>query len=330
MIFAPTKEEAVSRIFGIARPGDMVVTLGAGDIYKVGEELSATMEPQGIRGRIVTNAPMKRYTSMRVGGPAPYLFYPEDAAGVAEAVGWLAKRKLPFRFLGKGTNVIVADRGLDVGVIRTTAYEAPPLHGRPRAAPCARRAAGLPLKGLIQGLRSQGPFGSGKALRHTGDRRRGDQDERGELRRSRLRLPGLLVCVDEKGKTRTVQAGEMTFGYRSSSIRDAECIVEATFRLASGDRAAIEAEMDDLWRQRLEKHPMDLPSAGSVFKNKGGAPAWTYIDRAGLRGFTLGRACVSAKHPNFIVNMGGASASDVLRLIETVKKGVREATGIEP
>ena len=89
VIFAPTKEEVVGRVAGIAASGDMVVTLGAGDIYKVGEELSSTMEPQGITGRVLRNVSMKRYTSMRVGGTAPYLFYPEDESDLAAAVAWL-------------------------------------------------------------------------------------------------------------------------------------------------------------------------------------------------------------------------------------------------
>ena len=72
---------------------------------------------------------------------------------------------------------------------------------------------------------------------------------------------------------------------------------------------------------------MERPSAGSIFKNENGSPCWRHIDRAGLRGLKLGAACVSEKHPNFIVNMGGATASDVVRLIETVKRRVAEATG---
>jgi len=286
------------------------------------------MEPRGIRGRVVTGAPMKRYTSMRVGGPAPYLFYPEDAAGVAEAIGWLARKKLPFRFLGKGTNVIVADRGIDMGIIRTTGMGHLRFRTTVGGALCDA-GAGLPLKRLIAAAAARGLSGLEKLYGIPGTVGGAIKMNAGSFGAAVSDCLVSVVCVDEKGKVRTMQAGEITFGYRRSSIRETECIVGATFRLASGDRAAIEAEMDDLWRQRLEKHPMDLPSAGSVFKNKSGAPAWTYIDRAGLRGFTAGRACVSAKHPNFIVNLGGATASDVLRLIETVKKGVRETTGIE-
>ncbi len=285
------------------------------------------MEPRGIRGRVVTNAPMKRYTSMKVGGPAPYLFYPEDARGVAEAIGWLSKQKLPFRFLGNGTNVIVADRGVDMGVIRTTRMQALRFRTTGDGAFCDA-GGGAPLKKLIAACAARGLSGLEKLYGIPGTVGGAIRMNAGSFGAAVSDCLAYAVCVDEKGRSRTVKAGEMGFGYRRSAIGDTECIVEATFRLAPRDRAGIEADMDYVWRQRLEKHPMDLPSAGSVFKNGSGGPAWTYIDRAGLRGFAAGGACVSAKHPNFIVNTGGASASDVLSVIETVKKRVAEATGV--
>ena len=137
-----------------------------------------------------------------------------------------------------------------------------------------------------------------------------------------------LRCMDEGGAVQKRRKDEMRFGYRSSSILDRHCVIEATFGLTHAEPSRIQAEMDSVWRERLRKHPMERPSAGSVFKNGNNGPCWSYIDRAGLRGFTQGGACVSDKHPNFIVNMGGATASDVLRLIETMKTRVAEATGV--
>ena len=134
--------------------------------------------------------------------------------------------------------------------------------------------------------------------------------------------------MDETGEVLTRPRHKMEFGYRTSSFGDRECILKATFELKQADPGQIKAEMERVWRERLEKHPMELASAGSVFKNRNGDPCWKYIDRAGLRGFRIGNASISEKHPNFIVNRGGASASDVERLIETVKRRVREATGM--
>lgn len=285
------------------------------------------MEPQGVRGRMVRNAPMKRYTSMRVGGTAPYIFYPEDAKGVAEAIGWLEGKGFPFRFLGNGTNVIVADRGLKAGVIRTTGMRHLRFQARQDGA-LVKAGAGLPLKGLIRACASRGLSGLEKLFGIPGTVGGAIKMNAGSFGAAVSDCLTSIICVDEKGACRNMDAREMAFGYRSSSIARGECIIEATFALKHTEPMGIQEEMDHVWRQRLEKHPMDKPSAGSIFKNGGDGPAWKHIDRAGLRGLTIGKACVSGKHSNFIVNMGGATASDVLRLIETVKKGVRDATGV--
>ena len=122
----------------------------------------------------------------------------------------------------------------------------------------------------------------------------------------------------------------MEFGYRTPLSAPASACSSAFFEMTDADPVRVRADMEHVWQERLEKHPMDVPSAGSVFKNKNGGPAWKYIDQAGLRGFKVGGACVSEKHPNFIVNMGNATASDVKELIDAVKQGVRKATGVSP
>ena len=86
--------------------------------------------------------------------------------------------------------------------------------------------------------------------------------------------------------------------------------------------------MDYVWNERWKRHPMEFPSSGSIFKNISGNPAWKYIDKAGFRGLRMGNACISEKHPNFIVNLGNATAADVVSLIRKVKKEVYEQTGI--
>jgi len=285
------------------------------------------VEPQGVGGRLVRNAPMKRYTSMKVGGPVPYLFYPEDAAAVAGAIGWLTGRNLPFRFLGKGTNVIVSDQGSPIGVIRTTGLKRLRFKKTEKGA-SVEAGAGLPLMGLIKACAARGLSGLERLYGIPGTVGGAIKMNAGSFGVAVSDCLASVVCLDERGAARNMRSREMTFGYRSSSVRDRECIVEATFELTRGDRSQIEEEMEYVWRRRLEKHPMGMPSAGSVFKNGNDGPAWRHIDRAGLRGFSIGKACISEKHPNFIVNMGGASASEVKRVIDTVKTRVRETTGV--
>ena len=284
------------------------------------------MAPQGITGRVLTNVSMKRYTSMRVGGPVPYLFYPEDEADLRAAIVWLASRRLPFRFLGNGTNVIVADRGFPAGLIRVSRMRR--LRFTPtRTGSLVEAGAGLSLKSLIQACAARGLAGLERLFCIPGTVGGALKMNAGSFGAA---VSDCLIgfrSMDETGAAAKRRKDEVRFGYRSSSISDRECVIEAAFGLETGDPVRIKADMDYVRRERLKKHPMEMPSAGSIFKNKNGSPCWSHIDRAGLRGLKLGAACVSEKHPNFIVNMGGASASDVKRLIETVKKRVAEATG---
>ena len=285
------------------------------------------MEPQGITGRVLRNVSMKRYTPMKVGGTVPYLFYPEDEAGLRAAIAWLAEAGLPFRFLGNGTNVIVADRGFAAGLIRVSRMR----HLRfsmTETGALVTAGAGLPLKSVIRSCAARGLTGLEKLFGIPGSVGGALKMNAGSFGAAISDCLISLRYMDERGEVQKRRKDEMRFGYRSSPIRDRHCVIEATFELTHAEPSRIQADMDYVWHERLRKHPMERPSAGSVFKNGNGGPCWSYIDRAGLRGATVGAACVSDKHPNFIVNMGGASAADVKRLIETVKKRVAEATGV--
>ncbi len=285
------------------------------------------MEPQGIRGRVLTNVPMKRYTSMKVGGAVPYLFYPEDEADLGAAIAWLTGMRLPFRLLGNGTNVIVADRGFAAGLIRMSRMRRLRIETTETGA-LVTAAAGLPLKSLIRSCAARGLTGQELLFGIPGTVGGALKMNAGSFGAAISDCLVSLRYMDEKGEARKLMKDELGFAYRSSTISDRQCVIEAAFELKQGDRGRIRADMDYVWQERLRKHPMERPSAGSVFKNGGGGPCWSYIDRAGLRGACVGAACVSDKHPNFIVNMGGATGADVVRLIETVKKRVHDATGV--
>jgi len=285
------------------------------------------MGPQGIRGRVMRDVPMKRYTSMRVGGQASYLFYPEDEADLSRVVHWLRERHLPFRFLGNGTNVIVADRGLAMAVIRITRMGTLRAR-RTRTGALVEAGGGVALKTVIRQCAARGFSGLERLFGIPGTVGGALKMNAGSFGVSISDCLVSAKVMDEAGEVLTRQRHEMGFGYRTSSFGDRECILKATFELKRGDPGRINAEMDRVWRERLEKHPMEMASAGSVFKNRNGDPCWKHIDHAGLRGFRIGNAWISEKHPNFIVNRGGASASDVERLIKTVKRRVREATGV--
>jgi UDP-N-acetylmuramate dehydrogenase len=285
------------------------------------------MEPRVIRGQVVKGVSMKRYTSMKVGGPVPYLFYPEDEEDVTTAMRWLRDRDIPFRFLGNGTNVVVADQGMSIGVIRITRIRHLRFTEKTGGA-FVEAAAGLPLKTVIRECCDRGLSGLEKLYGIPGTVGGAIKMNAGSFAASVSDCLAAVRLADRNGTVHTLEKKEMEFGYRSSFVGAGQCILSATFEMKSADRSRIKADMDYVWRERLEKHPMDMPSAGSVFKNRNGNSTWKYIDQAGLRGREIGGARISEKHPNFIVNTGRATASDVKELIDMVKKGVREATGV--
>ncbi len=270
---------------------------------------------------------MKRYTSMRVGGTVPYLFYPADEEDLSNIVHWCRRTRLPYRFLGNGTNLIIADRGLKAGVIRMTRMRH--LHFRTTDdGAIAHAAGGLSLKTLIARCAGRGLAGLQKLLGIPGTVGGAIKMNAGSFG---VAVSDCLISVrvmDGDGSIRSIDTKRLDFGYRRSPFTNDECVVEASFRLKADSPERIRSDMDYVWGQRCGKHPMDFPSAGSIFKNKDGVPCWKRIDEAGLRGSIVGGACVSGKHANFIVNTGGATADDVKRLIDSVKKGVKAATGV--
>ncbi len=270
---------------------------------------------------------MKRYTSMRVGGAVPYLFYPVDERDLSNIVHWCGRKRLPYRFLGNGTNLIIADRGVKAGVIRMTRMRH--LHFRTTDdGAIARAAGGLPLKTLIARCAGRGLAGLQKLFGIPGTVGGAVKMNAGSFG---VAVSDCLLSVrvmDGNGSIRSIDRKRLDFGYRTSPFKNDDCVVEASFRLKADSPERIKSDMDDVWGQRCEKHPMDFPSAGSIFRNKNGVPCWKRIDEAGLRGLAIGGACVSKKHANFIINTGGASADDVRRLIDRVKKDVKAATGV--
>ncbi len=285
------------------------------------------MEPRIIKGQVVTNVSMKRYTSMKVGGLVPYLFYPEDEEDVTTAMKWLRDRDNSFRFLGNGTNVVVADQGMPIGVIRVTRIRHLRITEGGGGA-LVETSAGLSLATLIRECCERGLSGLEKLYGIPGTVGGAIKMNAGSFAASVSDCLKAVRLVNRNGIIYDIEKKEMEFGYRSSFVGTGQCVLAATFEMTNADPARIKADMDHVWQERLEKHPMDVPSAGSVFRNRNGSSTWKYIDQAGLRGLRVGGACVSEKHPNFIVNTGNATASDVKELIDAVKKGVREATGI--
>lgn len=285
------------------------------------------MEWTGVRGQVLGNVSMKRYTSMRVGGRARYLIYPEDQSDLSQAIRVAKEHGMVYRFLGNGTNIIVSDQGFDGAVIRTRKM-AKVRYERDSEGTRVRVGGGASLKGLIRECAAKSLSGLEKLFGIPGTVGGAIKMNAGSFGSAISDHLIEIAYIDGDGVSWTVGRKDLRLGYRASGLGVSDCVTSATFLLKNRDLQAIKADMDFVWGERLGKHPMEWPSAGSVFKNRNGHPSWKAIDTAGLRGFRIGDACISSKHPNFIVNMGHASALDVRNLIEKAKKEVYEKTGM--
>jgi UDP-N-acetylmuramate dehydrogenase len=285
------------------------------------------MEWKEIRGQVLNYVPMKRYTSMKVGGPAKYMVYPVDYADLSNVIGVAEKKGVGRRFLGNGTNIIVSDTGLDDLIIRMTRVRQ--MHFKKTAqGAIVDVAGGASLAHFIRESVERGLSGLEKLYGIPGTVAGAIKMNAGSFG---VQISNHLCAVTYMDRFSRIEKREKEacgFGYRISGFTSSESILSGLFELRDGDKEYLTKEMEYVWTKRWEKHPMELPSAGSVFKNKSGNPAWKYIDTAGLRGFRVGDACVSEKHPNFIVNLGNATAADIVYLIRKVKKEVYEQTGV--
>lgn len=284
------------------------------------EILLKSLQPE----QLLTGEPMSRHTTFRVGGPADYLMLPRDAEEVR--LGMEAARSVgaPCWIVGNGSNLIVRDgglRGLTI-LLGEAMGQMEGTGGRLVSGPgallsqLANEALRRGLTGLEFASGIPGSVGGGVAM-NAGAYGGQISDV----------LVGEWVLVKDQLVHWTGE--EMQLSYRSTrALREGAVVVKAEFQLQAGDPEAIEARMRELNRRRREKQPLHLPSAGSVFKRPEGHFAGGLIEQTGLKGLTVGGAQVSELHAGFIVNAGGATARDILELVDQVKRRVLERTGV--
>lgn len=280
-------------------------------------------------GTIREMAPLAGFTTFRIGGPASLLAMPEgedDLSLLLQAVG---EAGLPLLVLGRGSNVLVSDRGFG-GVVAVLGKGLQRITRKGKDEVYVE--SGCDLNTLINwaielglgGLESlYGIPGSvGGAVRMNAGAGGSSMGE-AVTRVAIMRLVGGEVELKE------LKQGELGFSYRHSGIGEGEVVLGAALRLHAADAAALRSRRGEVMAWRRENQPLRQPSAGSVFRNPPGATAGELIDGCGLKGARIGGAMVSEKHANFIVNTGGASADDVYRLITRIKKEVMRREGVQ-
>ena len=270
--------------------------------------------------------PMSRHTTFRIGGPARLMALPRDRKEAAAAVRAAAELGIRPFFLGNGSNLLVADRGYEGFIVKLTGLDQTRVvNRRLRAesgislARLAMAAWGCGLTGLEFAHGIPGTLGGGVAM------------NAGAYGGEMSQVLTAVTFLDEAGQVITLPAQECALTYRHSLFTDhpERLILEAEFELAQGVPTLIKIRMDELAQKRRAKQPLDLPSAGSTFKRPEGHFAAALIEQCGLKGLSVGGAQVSEKHAGFVVNRGGATAEDVLRLMEQVRERVLRDTGVE-
>lgn len=277
------------------------------------------------RFEVLQNADMRQYTTLKLGGTADWLAFPRSAAEIAELFAEAGAAGLPVTVIGHGSNVLVLDGGIRGLVIRIDKN----MKNIRREGNRLTAAAGAML-GAVAGFAAENgltglEFASGIPGTVGGAVTMNAGAYGGEMKDVVVRVDGILP----DGTEMSLSGEEMQFGYRRSAVKDLNLIVtEVTMELAEGDPAEIRAKMSELNRQRAEKQPLDVPSAGSTFKRPEGFYAAALIDQCGLKGYSVGGAQVSMKHAGFLVNSGDSSR-DYLELVRTVQRIVRERAGVE-
>ncbi len=277
--------------------------------------------------KIVCNELMSRHTSFRVGGPAKRMAFPTSGEQVVLLMDYARECGARPLVIGNGTNLLAPDEGLNRLVIDTSAglnrlelEEADVLTAEAGVslARLADFACKQGLKGLEFAHGIPGTVGGAVCMNA------GAYD--GEMKQV---IESVTVLFPEEG-VKTLSCGEMDFGYRHSLLSDRSnaVVLQASFRLASGDREAIHAKMQELMARRKASQPLEYPSAGSTFKRPTGYFAGTLIDQCGLKGLTVGGAQVSEKHAGFVINTGTATAADVLEVIRQVQERVLAEKGV--
>ena len=269
--------------------------------------------------------PLQRHTSFRIGGPARRMAFPDSREQLVILLGLAQECGVKPFILGKGTNLLVADEGLDTLVIKTeqmsairqlddVTLEADAGVSLNRLAVFAQQ---LGLAGLEFAHGIPGSLG-GAVCMNAGA-------YGGEMKHVVVEVAALF----DDG-VRYLTGEEAQFAYRHSLFSDVDAVVlGAKMRLVKDDSAQIRQRMDDLITRRKQTQPLEYPSAGSTFKRPVGNFAGTLIEKTGLKGLSVGGAQVSEKHAGFVINIGGATCADVMELIAQVQKRVYQAHGVQ-
>lgn len=279
-------------------------------------------------GTVLEKESMKKHTTFRIGGQVDYYILPDNETSLMQIIELLEENDIPYHILGRGSNLIVDDddfHGAIINLDRTlNDYSFEPNGILVAQAGCSiihlsAEAANRSLSGLEFAYGIPGSIGGGLYMN-------------AGAYKSNLSEILLEVCVLKDRKVCWISKDELDYSYRHSSFQTHKdwIILAGKFQLQKKDSQSIRSLMESRRERRMNTQPLNMPCAGSVFRNPAEKAAWQIIDELGLRGYQIGGAKISEKHSNFIVNENGeATCQDVLNLIELVKSQAKKHFGIE-
>ncbi len=273
--------------------------------------------------------PLARYTSMKIGGPADYFIEVSDESALAKVLALLQRRQTPVCLLGNGSNVLVSDRGVRGAVIRLSGefkrvewreagdtvqvhvgagYAVTQLVRQAARKGCAALEFAEGIPGTVGGalFMNAGAYGS-------------------EFEK----VVEEVEAINSQGESLRFSREAMNFSYRDSHLPQGTVVTRVRLRLGKAEPARVDSKLRELVGRRKSSQPSGLPNSGSMFRNPPGDYAGRLIEAAGLKGKRIGQAQIAERHANFIVNLGGAKASEVRQLMELARNEVSRQFGVE-
>jgi len=330
--YQPRLEWVHRDVGNMLESGDLILSLGAGNIHEQLSILAADLviaekikEISGQDGDVKLYEPLAKHTTLRVGGPAQFWVEPRNEKAFSELIRFCRRENLPLFVIGRGSNLLVRDGGIRGVVVHPSGgdFDKIDIHGNEITAgvgaklkEIAYAARGADLGGLewMEGI----PGAVGGALRMNA----------GAMGAQTFEKVVRIRYLDSEGNAHDKNRDELEVHYRHFPLLENNYAVSATFRATPSKRDQIEARLHESQEKRRTTQPI-AKSAGCIFKNPPTCPAGKLVDELGLKNSTVGKARVSEVHGNFIVNDGGATATDMLELIDRIKRTAKAKRGIE-
>ena len=286
------------------------------------------VKQEELEQKIIFDEPMKKHTSFKIGGTADYFFKATTLEELQNIIKFAKIKKLPTTIIGNGSNLLVTDKGIRGLVIKIDINKLK-IEKKDKFA-VVEVGAGNKLMALATKMKDEELSGLEGLSGIPGSVGGAVVMNAGAYGKEMKDVVLSTTCIDKNGKLYTFSNEEQEFSYRNSIFQKKDyIIIETKLKLEYGKKDEIQKRMEEYFKSRKEKQPIEYPSAGSSFKRQEGIITAKLIDDVGLKGYKIGGAQVSEKHAGFIVNYNNATATDVINLINYIKEKVYNKYGIK-